>query len=68
MSYIQLAVTAAIYELAGDREGALRALREALRAGYQKWEIERDPAFEKLRADPAYTAAMAGVSTSPGSL
>jgi len=62
-----LAIAAAIHELAGDREGALRAIREALRAGYHQWEIERDPAFEKLRADPRYEDAMAGVPSSPGS-
>ena len=62
-----LAVAASIYELAGDREGALRAIREALRAGYQRWEIERDPAFERLRADPGYAEAVAGVPSGPGS-
>jgi Tfp pilus assembly protein PilF/TolB-like protein len=62
-----LAVAAAIHELAGDREAALRAIREALRAGYHRWEIERDPAFQKLRADPEYVDAVAGVPPHPGS-
>jgi len=62
-----LAVLAAIHELAGDRKGALQAIHDALRAGYHRWEIERDPAFETLRADPGYAEAMAGVSSSPGS-
>ncbi len=52
------AVAAAIHELAGDREAALRAIREALRLGYHRWEIERDPAFESLRADPGYAKAL----------
>jgi len=60
-----LAVAAAIYELAGDRKGALGAIREALRVGYHRWEIERDPAFEKLRADPGYAEAVAVAPPSP---
>jgi tetratricopeptide (TPR) repeat protein len=63
-----LAVAAAIHELAGDRKSALRAIRAALQAGYHRWEIERDPAFEKLRADPGYAEAMAATAASPGSL
>jgi Flp pilus assembly protein TadD len=62
-----LAVLAAIHELAGDRKGALQAIRDALRAGYHRWEIERDPAFEKLRADPGYAEAVAGAPSTPGS-
>jgi tetratricopeptide (TPR) repeat protein len=62
-----LAVAAAIHELAGDRKAALRDIKDALRAGYHRWEIERDPAFEKLRGDPGYTEAMAGAPPSPGS-
>jgi Flp pilus assembly protein TadD len=63
-----LAVAAAIHELAGDRKAALRSIREALRAGYHRWEIERDPAFEKLRADPGYADAIAGAPSRADSL
>jgi Flp pilus assembly protein TadD len=63
-----LAVAASIHEVAGDRKGALRAIRAALQAGYHRWEIERDPAFEKLRADPGYAEATGAAPANPASL
>jgi tetratricopeptide (TPR) repeat protein len=41
------------YELAGQRDLALEALRAALRAGEPAWEVEIEPALKNLRAEPA---------------
>ncbi len=54
-----MAVAAALYERLGDRQQALSWLTKAARAGHPRWEIERDPALETLRADPRFAAALA---------
>lgn len=42
------------YEALGDRRAALSALADGLAAGLPIAEIEREPEFASLRADPAY--------------
>jgi serine/threonine-protein kinase len=49
-----MAVAAGVYATAGDRDRALEWVGRALRAGYSRWEIERDPVFESLRRDPRF--------------
>lgn len=43
-----------VYELAGARERALAALGDAIRGGYSRDEIEKDPELSKLRQDSRY--------------
>jgi serine/threonine-protein kinase len=50
---------ALIYELAGQRERALDALRDAIRGGQPLDEVRGEPALAKLRADPRYRQLMA---------
>jgi len=59
-----MAVAAALYERLGDRQQALAWLGKASRAGYPRWEIERDPALETLRADPRYASVLASAPES----
>jgi serine/threonine-protein kinase len=47
---------ASVYEELGDREAALRWIRQALAAGYPREQLERDPGLAALRADPHYGA------------
>ncbi len=56
-----------VYELAGQREEALAALKKVLKAGYSIEEIRRDPALAQLRKDPRYAALAAArsVQSSP---
>ena len=42
------------WEILGVRKRALKSLGEAVRAGYPRTEIERDPEFALLRQDPQY--------------
>lgn len=51
-----MAVAAQVYETTGDRPTALRWLSAALKRGYSRAAIERDPDFAKLRQDPNYRA------------
>jgi hypothetical protein len=46
--------SALIHEVAGDRKGALEALGQAARGGYERSRIERDPDLKELRDDPGY--------------
>lgn len=46
---------AIVSEIAGRREDALKYLERALRAGYSKDEIQRDPELKRLRADARYS-------------
>jgi tetratricopeptide (TPR) repeat protein/TolB-like protein len=59
-----VALTAAgVYEHLGDRDAALRWLAVAMREGTPRDTIEKDPTFEKLRADPRFAKlAKAGSS------
>jgi serine/threonine protein kinase/tetratricopeptide (TPR) repeat protein len=43
-----------VYELTGQRKPALQALEEALRAGYSKEDVLREPELAKLRQDPHF--------------
>jgi serine/threonine-protein kinase len=47
-------VLSGVYEHVGDRDGALRWLTTAVKAGYPLSDVESDPTFEKLRRDPRY--------------
>ncbi|HYY53704.1 MAG TPA: tetratricopeptide repeat protein, partial [Myxococcales bacterium] len=47
---------ALVYERLGRREPAIRAIEDALRAGYSQEEIAKAPALEALRGDPRYRA------------
>jgi len=48
------------YELAGQRDLALEALKAALRAGQPAQEVEHEPTLKKLRTDVRYTRLMPG--------
>jgi len=52
-------LAAQVYEDLGDRESALKMLGAALARGYKLEDVEREPTFEKLRADPRYQALVA---------
>ena len=43
-----------VYELTGQRKQALQALQSALRAGYSKDDVLREPELAKLRQDPHF--------------
>ena len=45
---------ASIYERLGDRQFALQWLERAIRGGYPRDLIEKDPALARLRLDPKY--------------
>jgi len=49
-------IAAGAYEQIGDREQALRWLGEALRGGYSREQVEKDPWLEALRSDSRYAA------------
>ena len=57
-----MAVAASLYERLGERQQALAWLARAVRQGYPRWEIERDPSLEQLRTDSGYQSALAGAS------
>jgi eukaryotic-like serine/threonine-protein kinase len=46
--------TTVVYELAGNRDAALKALVRALRAGYSLREIQNEPELLSMRADPRF--------------
>jgi Flp pilus assembly protein TadD/TolB-like protein len=46
---------AMVFEMVGERERALAALRAAVRAGLSSETIQNTPTFKNLRADPRYT-------------
>jgi serine/threonine-protein kinase len=48
-----------IYELTGQREQALSALRATIRAGYSLSEIQSDADLAQIRADPRYAKIIA---------
>jgi eukaryotic-like serine/threonine-protein kinase len=45
---------ALVYEQAGQRDRALRAVKSAFDAGYSLLEIEKAPPLKGLRTDPRY--------------
>ena len=47
----------AVYEQLGDRASALQWIERALRAGYPREQIEKDPMLAALREDPRYGSA-----------
>ena len=49
-------MAAGVYEVIGDRPEAFRWLGEALSKGVPRSEIERDPTFSNLKADPQWAA------------
>jgi serine/threonine-protein kinase len=56
--------SALVYELLGDREHALSALRSAVQAGYSVSEIRSAPELVELRKDSRY-AGIVGISENP---
>jgi serine/threonine-protein kinase len=54
-------LAAGAYEQIGDRAAALRWLGVAVRGGYPRDQIEKDPWLEALRADPRYGKLATGV-------
>ena len=53
-----------VHEQMGRREQALRALEEALKAGYSREEIGKDRALDALRQDPRYAPIVSGIAPS----
>ena len=53
---------AGVFEQIGDREAALRWLAAALRGGYPREDIERDPGLASLREDARYKALRVAAS------
>ncbi len=49
-----LFTSAIVYEIINDREKALQAVDEAVKAGYSLDEIEKEPELRLLQADPRY--------------
>jgi hypothetical protein len=49
---------ARVLELAGDRDGAMEALRDAVSGGFSKNQIELAPELEGVRNDPRYSKLM----------
>jgi eukaryotic-like serine/threonine-protein kinase len=47
-----------VYELAGERDAAISALEGALKAGYNRREIEQEPELTALRTDVRYHRLM----------
>jgi len=48
-----MSVAATVYELTGDRARAVEWATRALKSGYPRWEIERDPALKGLQSELA---------------
>lgn len=54
---------ARVHALRGEREQALAQLRRAIAQGYARhWFLANDPVFAKWRADPEFTALVAGLN------
>jgi len=49
-----LFTSALVYELIGDRDQALKAIDEAITAGFSLEEIEKEPELRGLQGDPRY--------------
>jgi eukaryotic-like serine/threonine-protein kinase len=49
-----LFTSALVYELIGQRDRALTALDQAVKAGFSREEVEREPELRALRSDPRY--------------
>ena len=43
-----------MYEIIGHREQALKAVDEAVKAGFSLAEVEKEPELRKLQMDPRY--------------
>jgi tetratricopeptide (TPR) repeat protein len=54
--------SAVVYELAGDRDHALTALRSTLAAGYSLSEVQQAPELSKLRQDKRYSGIVGNLS------
>lgn len=54
--------SALVYELAGDRSAALKAVEAAARGGHAIVEIRRHPDLARLRQDPRYLQMMTAVA------
>ncbi len=46
--------SALVYEIIGHREQALKAVEEAVAAGYSVEEVKKEPELRRLQADPRY--------------
>lgn len=54
---------ARVHALRGEREQALAQLRRAVAQGFARdWFLANDPVFAKWRADPEFTALVAGIN------
>jgi Flp pilus assembly protein TadD len=51
--------SALVYELGGNRDMAIKALRDAINAGRAVVEIQHEPALASLRSDPRFAQLMA---------
>jgi serine/threonine-protein kinase len=51
--------SALVYELGGNRDMAIKALRDAINAGRALVEIQHEPALASLRSDPRFAQLMA---------
>ena len=49
---------ALVYELGGNRDLAIKALRDAMIAGQALEEVKREPALANLRSDPRFAQLM----------
>ena len=54
---------AIVYSRANDKDRALAALEESLKAGYSRARAGREPELARLRSDPRYAAAMGARKT-----
>jgi len=57
-------ILSGVHEQIGDRDGALRWLTTAVKAGYPLADVESDPTFERLRKDPRYARVAAAAAES----
>ncbi len=67
MSAAVMARLVLVYELAGDRQRALRFMEEALKKGHSTEEFSRDPDLLELRKDPKYHRLAARLPDAPRS-
>ncbi len=52
-----------VYTLTGDQQKALDCLKNAVQAGYPRFEMEANPELATLRNDPRYREIMAEAKT-----